>query len=504
MKHKDSRKLAKREEAIERRLDRSWRSKGGGPVLREGSVRYEVSDRVQAVGCGGIGVMRQLVRNLGLAEAIDRRVGVLKRHLPYHESDHVLNLAYNILSGGECLQDVEGKRRDPAYLDALGARKLPAASTEGDFLRRFEAGDAVDLHEAANEARLKVWALQPEEFFERATLDVDGTTAPTGGECKEGIGLNHEGVWGYGPLVVSLAETGEALYTVNRPANRASHEGFAEWIDRAVDLARRAGFRRTRVRGDTDFALTVHFDHWTERGVEFVFGKDAGRGLVRRAEAIPESAWADLERKPKRSAPPKKRKRRGSVKREIVRENGYRNLTLERERVAEIAYRPARCAKVYRLVVLRKTIKVEKGQERLFDEVKWFFYITNVPASELSAAGVVLEANARCAQENVIEQLKNGVKATRAPSDTLEANWAWLATAALAWNLKIWLALVLPMKREAARLARMEFRRFLRGVILAPCQIVKTGRRTVFRLLAVNEWTRTLLEGSLRLSKPRL
>ncbi len=199
--------------------------------------------------------MRQLVRSLGLAEAIDRRVGVLKRHLPYHESDHVLNLAYNILSGGECLQDVEGWRRDRAYLDALGARKLPAASTAGDFLRRFGAGDALALQEAANEARLKAWALQPGEFFERATLDVDGTAAPTAGECKEGIGLNHEGVWGYGPLVVSLAETGEALYTVNRPANRPSHEGFAEWIDRAVGLAREAGFGKTRVRGDTDFSL---------------------------------------------------------------------------------------------------------------------------------------------------------------------------------------------------------------------------------------------------------
>ena len=101
--------------------------------------------------CGGLGVIQLLVKQLELAETIDQRVKVLERHLPYRESDHVLNLIYNVMTGGSCLQDVEARRRDPVYLDALGARKVPAPSTEGDFLRRFDRNSIWDLMEAVNE-----------------------------------------------------------------------------------------------------------------------------------------------------------------------------------------------------------------------------------------------------------------------------------------------------------------------------------------------------------------
>ena len=134
----------------------------------------------------------------------------------YRESDHVLNLIYNVMTGGSCLQDVEARRRDPVYLDALGARKVPAPSTEGDFLRRFDRNSIWDLMEAVNEARRKVWSNQDKEFHRQATIDVDGTIAPTDGQCKSGIGMSYTGHWSYHPLVVSVAELENRLQPATR------------------------------------------------------------------------------------------------------------------------------------------------------------------------------------------------------------------------------------------------------------------------------------------------
>ena len=487
--------INKRQEELERRLDRSWRPKSGGRVLRGGNIVYDVSSRMEGVSSGGLGLIVQLVKRLKVAERIDERVRVLKRHLPYRESDHVLNLIYNVMSGGVCLQDVKSRREDVSYLESVGARKIPAPSTEGDFLRRFKQEDVLALQEAFNESRLQVWQSQAAEMGKRATIDVDGTTAETTGCCKEGMDLNYKGQWGYGPLVVSLAETNEVLYTFNRPASRPAHEGAVAWIDRAVKLVRRGGFEQVRLRGDTDFSLTRNFDRWSEEGVEFVFGIEANRSFVREADKIGEPQWQKLERK--RKVVNSSRQRPENVKQKVVRERGYKNLNLLSEHVTEIEYRPARAKGTYRMIILRKRIEVEKGQKRLFDQQRYLFYVTNVPVEELSTQQVVLDSNGRCNQENVIEQLKNGVQALRMPADTLVANWTYLVIAAQAWNLKVWLGLLLPARLGARRLIRMEFRRFVTCVIGLPCQIVTTGRRLLYRLLTVNDWTRLLIEGNL-------
>ena len=489
MNPKDIEILRKRQSESEDRLDRSWMPEKGQRVLRGGNIHYEISDRVRAVDCGGLGVIQLLVEQLQLAEAIDQRVKVLERHLPYRESDHVLNLIYNVMTGGSCLQDVEARRQDPVYLDALGARKVPAPSTEGDFLRRFDSDSIWDLMEAVNVARLKVWSRQDaNEFHAQATIDADGTIAPTDGECKSGIGMSYNGHWSYHPLVVSLAETNELLYLKNRPGNRPSHEGAAEVLDRAIKLVRLGGFQKVLLRGDTDFTQTRHLDRWDQDGVGFVFGADSSQGLVQRAEGLAPSAWSQLDRRKKKK---RKRRRRKNVRQALVKKNGYRKLKLKREEVAELPYQPGACKQDYRLVVVRKQIEVSQGQAWLFDETRYLFYLTNLRKE--SAREVVFAANRRCHQENVVEQLKNGVQAMRMPSDSLESNWAYLVIAAQAWNLKAWLGLVQPDKKMGQRILKMEYRRFLRQVVQIPCQILQQGRRLLYRLLNVNEFTETLL-----------
>ena len=143
---------------------------------------------------------------------------------------------------------------------------------------------------------------------------------------------------------------------------------------------------------------------------------------------------------------------------------------------------------------MRKTIRVERGQQHLFDQTRYLFYITNVPEM-LTPSAVVFEANDRCNQENLIEQLKNGVQALRMPSDGLVSNWVYAVIAALAWNVKIWLSILLP-KRLARELRRMEYRRFLHSVMLVPCQVLRTARQLVLRLLTYTPWAELLLSGT--------
>jgi len=473
--------------------------------MAAGGIRYDLADRARATGVGGIGAVHLLARKVGLIGAIDREMRLLKVHLPYHESDHVLNIAYNILCGGDCLQDLETLRNDEVYLDALGATRVPDPTTAGDFCRRFDsAAKVLALMEAVNGVRLSVWKRQPKAFFARAVIDADGSIAPTFGACKEGMNISYDGQWGYHPLVVSLANTKEPLYLVNRSGNRPSHEQADEYLDKAVWLCREAGFESILLRGDTDFMQTWKLDGWDAAGdVTFVFGADARKPMIARAQALAESAWARLERPARYQVKSDPRARPDNVKEQVVRDKGFKNFVLQWEDVAEYEHRPDLCDRRYRVVVLRKRVGVEKGQEKLFEEYRYFFYITNDRKS--TPGQIVFTANDRCDQENLIEQLKNGVKSMSNPLDSLLSNWAYMVMASLAWTLKAWWGLMLPAEpgrhrpeheRQKRQIVRMEFKRFATNLIRLPCQILRTSRRLVFRLLNYNPWQPTLLRAA--------
>ena len=508
MKTSRHQRIAQRKRRIARRLRvRTWPAQVT-PMYRASTVHYEHSDRIRGLESGGIGAMHQLAQHVGLVEAIDQHVDVFKVHLPYHESDHVLGIAYNIVCGGTCLQDIELRRQDEVYLDALGAQRIPDPTTAGDFCRRFAEADIEALQTAINETRVRVWRAQPAEFFQEAIIDADGTLAETTGQCKEGMDIAYNGVWGYHPLAVSLANTQEPLYLVNRSGNRPSSEGAAERYDQAWALCREAGFQRVTFRGDTDFSQTGHLDRWDGEGVRFVFGYDARANLIAAAETLPATAWQRLVRRPSYEVQTEPRAPRPNVKEATIVAREFQNLRLEAEAVAEFPYRPTACATTFRMVVVRKNISVLQGEHRLFDQIRYVFYLTNDHATALP--DLVFLANDRCNQENLIDQLKHGVGATRMPVDTLLSNWAYMVMAALAWTLKAWFALRLPetgrwaarYTAEKAAVLRMEFKTFVNAFMRIPVQLVRTSRRLVFRLLAWNPWQAVFLRAVDQLRAP--
>ncbi len=411
-------------------------------MLRARNIHYEVADRAVGTSYGGIGLVHQLARTLGLADAIDQRLHLFKIHRPYHESDHVLNLAYNALCDGRCLQDLELRRQDEAYLNALGAARIPDPTTAGDFCRRFQQEHLKALQEAIDVTRRKVWARQPASFFARAILDADGSLVETTGECKQGMDISYKGLWGYHPLLLTLANTGEVLRLINRSGNRPSHEGAAAQFDESIALCRAAGFKTILLRGDTDFSQTKHLDRWHEQeGVTFCFGLDVTPQRHMLADDLPETAWKPLNRPAKYSVRTQPRKRPERIKQRVVEERGFKDIRLVDEEVAEMSYRPVACRHTFRLVIIRRNLVVsEPREQRLFDDYRYFFYLTNDDDS--APEEVVFTANDRCQQENVLAQLK-AVRALHAPVDNLLSNNAYMLIASLAWNLKAWLALCL-------------------------------------------------------------
>ena len=492
--------------SIQRRLDRERFVNGyEHPVLAATNIKYEIAQRTRAISYGGIGLIHALAQQSGLVDALGRHLHLLKLYLPYRESDHVLNIAYNALCEGRTLEDIEQRRNDETFLDALGAERIPDPTTAGDFCRRFAAADIGRLHDAIDEARLNVWARQGDDFFAQATIDMDGHLVGTTGECKQGMDIAYDGTWGYHPLLLSLAETGEVLFIKNRSGNRPSHEGAAALCERAIGLCRRAGFGRILLRGDTDFSQTEHLDRWDADEVFFHFGYDAMPNLTERADTLEKAAWKRLERPPKYPLKTAPRQRPENVKEAIVVRREYENQVLQDEQVAEFEYQPTACQKTYRMIVIRKQIEVKRGQQFLFDKSRYFFYITNDWDS--SASEVVFSCNDRCNQENLIEQLSNGVCAFRAAVDNLVSNNAYMVMTALAWNLKAWSALWLTEtgrwsekhRREKQELLRMEFRKYVNVMLKIPTQIVRSGRQIIYRLLNWNPWLGVLRRLSVQL-----
>jgi hypothetical protein len=371
-------KLANSKRRIQRRLDKSDLRGCAKPMMTASNIHYEIAERSRGIAVGGLGALHGLVRHIGLIEAIDARLELLKIHLPYHESDHVLALGYLPLCGGTCLQDLEWLSNDEVVLTALGARRLPDPTTAGDFCRRFTPETIQTLQDIFHETRLRVWAGQPASFFAQAIVEMDGFLVETTGQCKQGMDIAYNGIWGYHPLVLTLANTGEVLSIINRSGNRPSQEGAAAQVNQALAVCFRGGFRSVLLRGDSKFTQTEHLDRWDEDPrIRFIFGFEAFPNLKAIAEDLSARAWKPLHRPARYAVQTKPRQRPDNVKEARVVARGFDNQRLVSEEVAEFTYRPTACRKEYRMVVVRKNLSVEKGERHLFDTVVYFFYLTN-------------------------------------------------------------------------------------------------------------------------------
>ena len=461
------------------------------PVFSARRAAFDMSEKISAIHCGGIGIINELVNAVHLPEKINSELKLLKRHKPYYESDHILNMAYNIICGGRNLEDIELLRNNAAYLDGLGTDRIPDPTTAGDFLRRFSEDNVRKLMEVTNETTVEMWKkTRKKESQDHGIIDVDGKIQEIFGECKEGMDMSYKGIWGFSTLVTTEATSGAHLYVVNRPGNKLSQEGAGEWIDKSIDVVRQ-GFKRVYLRGDSAFSLTWKFDEWTDKGTEFIFGYDTHANLINKAEKLRKNEWQALEKTFKENKSGKERGKKERVKEAMVIKREYKNLTTKKEFISEFRYKPVKCAREYRVIVLKKIIDVTEGQRHLFEDSRYLFYITNI--EDMSALEALRFIQGRCNHENKIEQLDNGIHALKMPAAEFTANWAYMVICTLAWNLKSWLGLITPDAEKKREIISCEFKSFQNRLINIPCQILKAGRRIIFRFLSYNPWIEILL-----------
>jgi len=412
---------------------------------------------------------------LGIAKDLNRELSLLASHRPFHESDHVLTHVYNLYAGGTCIEDIADLQTSEPVRRILGANRVPDPTTAGDFPRRFDTESLRSLDRVIDQAQEKVWKRRYGKK-ERAIVDLDSCVRPVYGDQKEGTDFTYKGSFGYHPLMISLAGTLECLRLVNRSGNEASAAGSEDHLRELFPMLGRR-FKQVIVRGDSAFAKQAIFDACKEAGQSFAIVSPQQQNFASLFEALPGEAWKPYRQRKKNEVSACKRRRRGRNRRqERVRARIKRDLQLEKQWIAEIPYRPDRSDRTYRLIARYQEIE-EYEQGYLFMLTRFRFILSNLPSS-VSAEKVMDLTYQRCDQENLIEQLQNGVTAMRMPTGGLLSNAAFMTCARLAHNLKPWLA-QLALPRETMR---WEWKRFRRAFVYCAARVVHTARQTHVRI----------------------
>jgi hypothetical protein len=473
-----------------------------GRVMRHPLLHLESDPRGEMTHYGGLVLAQQFVRRFRIAQRVDESLRLFRRHAPYHESDHVLALAYTLYADGTCLEDQSALQGSEAVRRLVGACRIPDPTTAGDFLRRFRTvQDVEQLSEVIDEVQAAVWSKpargvrrrrKKEEF---ALVDLDGHVKPLYGVQKEGADFSYDRRWSYQPLVVSLGGSGECLKVVNQPGNCRSSEAAAKALKEVLPWVKRY-FLNALVRGDTDFDRSDVYNAVIDEGAYFAIG---GRLYPNRAalvEAIAEESWrpfvprADREEGSRSS----RRVRRANYRRNKAQDRGFRTLRTVKQWVSEIAYQPTGLGFACRMIVRRILIEESDGQGALFEHFRYRLVLTNLPRS-YSPRQIIDLSYQRCDQENVIEQFGVGIAGWRMPVAEFMGNSAWLQIARLAWNLGKWIAqIALP-----GEVVRWEWKRFRRHFVYIAAKVLKEGRSLVVRLAGSHRFLPDILTAHARL-----
>ena len=476
-----------------------------GPVLRTPKLHTEIDERAVVTPYGGLILVEQFCRRFKVAQLIDQEVHVLKLHMPFHESDHILAQALNLYVGGQTLEDLSNLQHDEAVKRMLGACRLPDPTTAGDFLRRFSATSLDQLRFAIDQLQEEVWLKLARSQRGRkskrpqAVVYLDGHIKELYGVRMEGADFSHTGQWSYSALVASLAGSGESLAVRLRPGNVRSSEGAAEVLNDVLPRLREH-FEEILVVADSDFDRADVREACQHAGAWFAFVGREHADRPKLADTVEQ--WRKFRPRAERAVEQRRRsddyrprKRRPNHRRKRACERKFTELRLVRQLVGEVSWTPPGCDGRLRLIVRRQHIdRFEAKQGQLFETYRDRYIVTNLPPS-WSTGEVVDATYLRCDQENVIEQLGSGLAMWRMPVKQFVGNQAWMEIARLAWNLRVWIAqLVLPEETS-----RWEWKRFRQAFVFLAAQVLYHARQVWIRFANSHRFAPLLLAAHLRL-----
>lgn len=476
-------------------------------MLRTPKLAIEVDEDAAITPFGGLILVEEFLRRFRVASRFDRAVEVLKLHLPYHESDHIITQALNLYVGGTCIEDQAKLQGDAGVLRMLKACRLPDPTTAGDFLRRFgttsNAAALPALRKVIDELQADVWKKQRRHGrkHEWAVIDMDGHLKNTYGEKKEGADFTRKGKFGFHPLLLSMAGTGECLAVRLRPGNVQSYEGADEELRRVLPRVKKH-HRKVLVRGDSHFDQREIREACEQAGVNFAFVSPSWSDRPGKAARIKD--WRPFRTRAQRARTERESKpdfdprwRKPNKKRMAVVARGYTNIDLARQWVAEIPHRPPGSDKTYRLIIRKQLLDIESGQagqRELWQRYRYRFVISDLP-DDWSAEEVIDATYQRCDQENLIEQMGSSLAMWRLPVAEFDGNRAWLEIARLAWNLRKWIEqLALPKE-----VRRWEWKRFRFAYVTVGAKVLHHARRVVVRLSGSSRFVDDLVAAHVKL-----
>jgi hypothetical protein len=455
------------------------------PVFTDPPLKMKENNQAPLTNYAGIALARNLINQLNIPSLINENIHVLKRHRPYHESDHILTQVYNFLTGGEVLNDIERLQEDTALQRILGTDRIPDPTTAGDFLARFRDKELETFQEVLGTVQDTAFGMLGKKRKEVATIDSDSSIHEVYGEKKEGADYAYNHTYSYNALYITLAETGDMLHQELREGNTYSSKGTKERLPKIIERVSKH-FQKVRYRGDSAFYDKDIVRVVDEGNVEFFITADQTHPLMKKVISIEEEEWKSFKHKRigEKRRESKNRRKRKNNKKALAKK---RNRVIKKKgkvQVASFYYQPTGWEKPYRFVVKRTEIR-EEGKQLYFDErlCKYTYYIV-VTNSEATNSRVMNVAQGRGNQENLIKDVKYGLGLDHIPTGFLHANKTHFLIASLAWNIKTWL-LNLARLGEGASL---RFKRFLYLCVHQAAAISYTGTRTVVLRMEKGEY----------------
>src|SRR5262247_1331360 len=224
--------------------------------------------------------MKDFISRLSVAQTLDRQIEVKERERGYSVSESILGLAFNLMLGGDCLDDLDVLRGDPGTVAIFGFKSIIAPRTAGDFLRRFQIGDLCDFQRAL---RAIAGQVRPRQTSEVCTIDLDAAIFEQRSSRKEGSRMAYNGQIGYHPLVAFWAEEGEMLATHLMAGNRYP-SSKARWFFKEVVMKAVPAGKKLQLRADSAFYIWKFIEDLEERDVSFAITADQTKGMVGRIE----------------------------------------------------------------------------------------------------------------------------------------------------------------------------------------------------------------------------
>jgi hypothetical protein len=449
------------------------------PVFTNPVIKIDENKRAPLCTTGGITLIRNLAMKLNIADKINEGIKILKKHKPYHESDHIFNFLYNFLTGGDAIRDIEKRQGDVAFLKMIGADSIPDPTTAGDFLFRFNEENINNFQSIIDRVQDDAFSLLHERKRKVATIDADSSIHQVYGEKKEGADFAYDKTYSYNAYYMTLMETGDILYQDLREGNTYSSEGTVRILPGVIDRVKK-NFSRILFRGDSAFYSKEIVNICDDKKVDFSIVADQTKPLMNKVMNIPKEEWYPfIPQRNRCKKNVKEREKRRNNKMIILRK--YKKVSKRKgpQEISSFYYKPTGWSKEYRFVVKRTEIIDKQNQLYLDEDLCKYTYHIIVTNSERKERNVIKIAQGRGNQENYIKDFKDGLGLSHIPTGFFNANKIYFKIAALAWNLKTWLLNLI----QSGSGAIIRFKRFLVDWIFKACTVADNGKnRIVIRM----------------------